>query len=143
MQTLRRQRLPPRDRLLRAIAVRVAIIVRARLLEDLKSKEKQRREYRRRMVTAIKRLQAYERTPDKAESQHGRGPARLSGLPAAPGFGRGQAHLLQPQVSFALIEPAASMTWRIVSSMCARPAWPTPASAADCSATVALRSGDR
>jgi phosphotransferase system, enzyme I, PtsP len=104
VQTLRRRRFSRHEiRLLRAIAVQVGgIIVQARLLEDLKSKEKQRREYRRRMVTAIKRLQAYERTPDKPES--GRGPSRLAGLPAAPGFGRGHAHLLQPQVSFALVE---------------------------------------
>src|SRR5581483_479793 len=32
--------------------------------------------------------------------------ARLNGLPAAPGFGRGRAHLLQPPVSFALVEEA-------------------------------------
>jgi phosphotransferase system enzyme I (PtsP) len=107
VQTLRRRRFTPHEiRLLRAIAAQVGgIIVQARLLEDLKSKEKQRKEYRRRMVAAIKRLQAYEKTPERSEAtRRGRVPARLSGLPAAPGFGRGSAHLLQPPVSFALVE---------------------------------------
>jgi phosphotransferase system enzyme I (PtsP) len=110
VQTLRRRRFSRHElRLLKAIAAQVGgIIVQARLLEDLKSKEKERREYRRRMVAAIKRLQAYETTSDRPEGA-GRGkarPARLSGLPAAPGFGRGRAHLLQPPVSFALVEEA-------------------------------------
>src|SRR5207244_8336765 len=81
------------------------IIVTARLMEDLKSKENERREFRRRMVAAIKRLQAYEKTADRAEAAApGRGRAWLNGLPAAPGFGRGQAHLLQPPVSFEVVE---------------------------------------
>jgi phosphotransferase system enzyme I (PtsP) len=110
VQTLRRRRFSRHElRLLRAIASQVGgIIVQARLLEDLKSKEKERREYRRRMVAAIKRLQAYETTSDRAEGG-ARGKARaarLAGLPAAPGFGRGRAHLLQPPVSFALVEEA-------------------------------------
>src|SRR5262249_20937663 len=76
-----------------------------RLLEDLKSKEKERRDYRRRMVAAIKRLQAYEKTSGKAEvPARGKGRTRLTGLAAGPGFGRGRAHLLQPPVSFALVE---------------------------------------
>src|SRR5262245_64879027 len=64
VQTLRRRRFSPHEiRLLRAIAAQVGgIIMQARLLEDLKTKEKERREYRRRMVAAIKRLQAYEKT---------------------------------------------------------------------------------
>jgi phosphotransferase system enzyme I (PtsP) len=111
VQTLRRRRFSRHElRLLKAIAAQVSgIIVQARLLEDLKSKEKERREYRRRMVTAIKRLQAYEKTPARAEATpRGKGRSRLTGLPAAPGFGRGKAHLLQPPVSFALVEEATS-----------------------------------
>jgi phosphotransferase system enzyme I (PtsP) len=111
VQTLRRRRFSRHEiRVMRAIAAQVGgIIAQARLLEDLKSKEKERREYRRRMVAAIKRLQAYEKTADRPERAP-RGPsrARLSGLPAAPGFGRGRAHLLQPPVSFALVEDARS-----------------------------------
>ncbi len=108
VQTLRRRKFSANEvRLLKAIASQVAgIVVQARLLEDLKSKERERREYRRRMVTAIKRLQAYEKTAEKPEPVS-RGKARqsrLDGLPAAPGFGHGRAHLLQPPVSFALIE---------------------------------------
>jgi phosphotransferase system enzyme I (PtsP) len=113
VQTLRRRKFTRHElRLLKAIATQVGgIIAQARLLEDLKSKEKERREYRRRMVAAIKRLQAYETSTHKPEAAaRGRGrSARLQGLPAAPGFGRGRAHLLQPPVSFALVEdtPAA------------------------------------
>src|SRR5947208_3307040 len=112
VQTLRRRRFSRHEiRLLRAIATQVgSIMVQARLLEDLKSKEKERREYRRRMVTAIKRLQAYEKTTAR-QAKGARGPsrvtrARLAGLPAAPGFGRGKAHLLQPPASFAVVEDA-------------------------------------
>src|ERR1041385_7441505 len=107
VQTLRRRKFSSHEiRVLRAIATQVGgIIVQARLLEDLKSKEKERRDYRRRMVAAIKRLQAYEKTSGRAESAAQRpGRSRLHGLPAAPGFGRGKAHLLQPPVSFDLID---------------------------------------
>jgi len=105
VQTLRRRRFSPHEiRILREIATKVGpIIVTARLMEDLKSKENERREFRRRMVAAIKRLQAYEKAPDRAEAA-APGRARLNGLPAAPGFGRGRAHLLEPPVSFELVE---------------------------------------
>jgi len=107
VQTLRRRKFSPHEiRLLREIASKVGpIIVTARLMEDLKSKENERRDYRRRMVAAIKRLQAYERTTERPETAaRGRGRARLNGLPAAPGFGLGQAHLLQPPVTFDVID---------------------------------------
>src|SRR3989449_8381933 len=107
VQTLRRRKFSAHEiRILREIASKVGpIIVTARLMEDLKSKENERREFRRRMVAAIKRLQAYEKTTDRAEAvAPGRGRARLNGLPAAPGFGRGRAHLLEPPVSFELVE---------------------------------------
>jgi phosphotransferase system enzyme I (PtsP) len=108
VQTLRRRRFARHEiRLLRAIATQVgSIIAQARLAEDLKTKEKERREYRRRMITAIKRLQAYEKEDRPEPRAGGKVRGRLSGLPAAPGFGRGQAHLLQPAVSFALIDDA-------------------------------------
>ena len=106
VQTLRRRKFSAHEiRVLRAIATQVGgIIVQARLLEDLKSKEKERRDYRRRMVAAIKRLQAYEKTGERAEGVAAGGRARFNGLAAAPGFGTGEAHLLQPPVSFDLIE---------------------------------------
>src|SRR3989475_1201828 len=105
VQTLRRRKFSAHEiRILREIATKVGpIIVTARLMEDLKSKENERREFRRRMVAAIKRLQAYEKAPDRAEAA-APGRARLNGLPAAPGFGRGRAHLLEPPVSFELVE---------------------------------------
>jgi phosphotransferase system enzyme I (PtsP) len=111
VQTLRRRRFSRGEiRLLRAIATQVGgIIVQARLLEDIRTKEKERREYRRRMVAAIKRLHAYQKEPEREAGEakaRGRVRARLTGLPAAPGFGRGRAHLLQPPVSFALVEDA-------------------------------------
>src|SRR2546425_5773423 len=69
VQTLRRRKFSAHEiRILREIASKVGpIIVTARLMEDLKSKENERREFRRRMVAAIKRLQAYEKTADRAE----------------------------------------------------------------------------
>src|SRR5881628_1055671 len=79
VQTLHRRRFSAHEvRLLRAIANQVGgIIAQARLLEDLKNKEKERREYRRRMVAAIKRLQAYEKTSTRAvQAPRGRSRAR-------------------------------------------------------------------
>src|SRR5215475_6129110 len=60
VQTLRRRRFTPNElRLLRAIAAQAGgIIMQARLVESLESKEKERQEYRSRMVDAIRRLHA-------------------------------------------------------------------------------------
>jgi phosphotransferase system, enzyme I, PtsP len=109
VQTLRRRKFSRHElRLLKAIAAQVGgIIAQARLVADLQSKEKERKEYRRRMVAAIKRLEAYETKTDRPQAT-GQGRSRLDGLPAAPGFGRGRAHLLQPSVSFGLVEDALS-----------------------------------
>lgn len=108
VQTLRRRKFSAHEiRLLRAIALQVAaIIVQARLLEDLASKEQERREYRRQMLAALKRLETYEKTLEAGTAAPRRRirQGRLNGLSAAPGFGRGRAHLLQPPVSFALVE---------------------------------------
>ena len=89
VQTLRRRRFARHEiRLLRAIGTQVgSIIAQARLAEDLKTKEKERREYRRRMITAIKRLQAYEKEDQPEPKTRGKVRGRLSGLPAAPGYG--------------------------------------------------------
>lgn len=103
VQTLRRRRFGADElRLLKAIAAQVgAIIVQARLAESLQSKEKERNEYRQRMVEAVRRLQAYEqqRGVEKAREERPRHP-RLVGIPAAPGFGMGPAHVLRPVVTF-------------------------------------------
>jgi phosphotransferase system enzyme I (PtsP) len=87
-------------RLLKAIVPHVSNgIIQARLLETLKTKEREREEYQQRMVDAIKRLHVYERERESSESRGGRaGRMRLSGIAAAPGFGIGQAHLVHPQV---------------------------------------------
>src|SRR5213596_1566927 len=71
VQTLRRRKFSRHEiRILREIASKVGpIIVTARLMEDLKSKENERREFRRRMVAAIKRLQADETRADHAEEE--------------------------------------------------------------------------
>jgi phosphotransferase system enzyme I (PtsP) len=108
VQTLRRRRFAPHElRLLRAIAAQVrGIIVQARLVESLESKEKERQEYRKRMVDAIRRLHAYEKTGDKPAAGAKRRPGqfRLSGAGASPGFGMGHAHLLRPTISLDQIE---------------------------------------
>jgi len=105
VQTLRRRRFGGEElRLMKAIAAQVAgIIVQLRLAESLQSKEKERNEYRQRMISAIQQLRAYEQQQDSdAKSEENAGPraARLVGVPAAPGFGIGAAHVLRPLVSF-------------------------------------------
>ena len=108
VQTLRRRKFSSGEvRLLRAIAAQLAgVLVQARLVEDLRSKEQERREYKQRMVGAMKRLHAYENRIEAVEAPARRRTreGRLNGLPAAPGFGRGRAHILRPPVSFAAID---------------------------------------
>ncbi|MBI3767510.1 MAG: phosphoenolpyruvate--protein phosphotransferase [Deltaproteobacteria bacterium] len=103
VQTLRRRRFSPHElRLLRAITTQVrGIIVQARLVESLESKEKERQEYRKRMVDAIRRLHVYEKTGDGGTTGAKRRPGqfRLSGAGASPGFGMGHAHLQHSEVS--------------------------------------------
>ncbi len=108
VQTLRRRRFSPHElRLLRAIAAQVrGIIVQARLVESLESKEKERQEYRKRMVDAIRRLHAYEKTDGgkPAGAKRRPGQFRLSGAGASPGFGMGRAHLQRSEVSLDHVE---------------------------------------
>ncbi len=108
VQTLRRRRFSPHElRLLRAIAAQVrGIIVQARLVESLESKEKERQEYRKRMVDAIRRLHAYEKVDDDDTPRAKRRPGqfRLSGAGASPGFGMGRAHLQRAEVSLESVE---------------------------------------
>jgi phosphotransferase system, enzyme I, PtsP len=104
VQTLRRRRFGGDElRLMKAIAAQVAsIIVQLRLSESLQSKEKERNEYRHRMISAIQQLHAYEQQQDADQTAAEERPrvARLVGVPAAPGFGIGRAHVLRPLVSF-------------------------------------------
>lgn len=103
VQSRTRRRFSPTEvRLLKAISSHVSnIIVQARLLETLQSKERERQEYRTRMIEAIQRLSVYERERGEKPNAGGRASRlRLTGVSASPGFGIGQAHLVHPQVHF-------------------------------------------
>jgi phosphotransferase system enzyme I (PtsP) len=108
VQTLRRRQFRRGEMdLLRTIATHVSQgIVTARLLEDLRSKEQEQRAFRQRMVAAMKRLQALHKSIGETERTERRRQkhVRLDGLAAAPGYGRGRAHIVQPPVTFAIVE---------------------------------------
>jgi phosphotransferase system enzyme I (PtsP) len=98
VQTLRRRKVSKEEsRLLRTAASQVAqILSHYQLRETLATKEKERDEYRRRMIEANRQLKGYEKvggatrlaTPIKIRRP------RLVGLAAAPGFARGVAHVV-------------------------------------------------
>jgi phosphotransferase system, enzyme I, PtsP len=98
IQTLRRRKVGKEEvRLLRTAATQVAqILTRFQLRETLVTKEKERDEYRRRMIEANRQLKGYEKvggatrlaTPVKIRRP------RLVGLAASPGFARGVAHVV-------------------------------------------------
>ncbi len=98
VQTLRRRKFMPSEvRLLKAASNQVAqIITHFQLTETLATKEKERDEYRRRMIEANRQLKGYERVKGKTrvvQPVRIRRP-RLVGLPAGPGFGQGRAHVV-------------------------------------------------
>src|SRR5579863_3418397 len=98
MQTLRRRKVSKEEiRLLRTAASQVAqILSQYQLRETLATKEKERDEYRRRMIEANRQLKGYEKVGGAtrlAAPVKIRRP-RLVGLPAAPGFARGVAHIV-------------------------------------------------
>ena len=98
VQTLRRRKFAKTEvRLLRAASAQLAqILSHFQLRETLATKEKERDEYRRRMIEANRQLKGYEKvrgttrvaTPTKVRRP------RLVGLPAAPGFAHGIAHVV-------------------------------------------------
>src|ERR1700693_3163579 len=98
VQTLRRRKVGKEEvRLLRTAATQVAqILTRFQLRETLVTKEKERDEYRRRMIEANRQLKGYEKvggatrlaTPVKIRRP------RLVGLAASPRFARGVAHVV-------------------------------------------------
>jgi len=108
VQTLRRRRFGGDElRVLKAIATQVgSIVVQARLADSLQTKEKERQDYRRRMMEAIRRLQAYEgdTSADEAGREERARHPRLVGIGASPGYGRGVAHVMRPVVSFDGVE---------------------------------------
>jgi phosphotransferase system enzyme I (PtsP) len=103
--------------LLRAVGGHVrAVMVSAHLAERLQRQEEEREVYRRSMVRAIRRLEAYEaarRREEPAAMSQRR--SRLTGQGASPGFGIGRAHLVMPPADLDQIEvracddPAAEM----------------------------------
>lgn len=106
VQSRSRRRFSQTDiRLLKTISANVSgIIVQARLLETLKTKEQEREEYRKRMLDAVKRLSAYEREQEERPAAKGKiARTRLTGISASPGFGVGQAHIVHPQDHFAAL----------------------------------------
>src|SRR5216684_8704254 len=98
VQTLRSRKFGAGEvRLLKTAANQVAqILSHFRLRETLATKEKERDEYRRRMIEANRQLKGYEKIGGEtrvAAPVKVRRP-RLVGLPAAPGFARGIAHVV-------------------------------------------------
>ena len=98
VQTLTRRKFTTSEtRLLKTAANQVAqILSHFRLRETLATKEKEREEYRRRMIEANRQLKDYEKVGGKtrvATPIKVRRP-RLVGLPAAPGFAIGVAHVV-------------------------------------------------
>ncbi len=98
VQTLRRRKVSKEEiRLLRTAATQVAqILSHFQLRETLATKEKERDEYRRRMIEANRQLKGYEKVGGAtrlAAPVKVRRP-RLVGLAAAPGFARGVAHVV-------------------------------------------------
>ena len=98
VQTLRRRKVSKEEiRLLRTAASQVAqILSHYQLRETLATKEKERDEYRRRMIEANRQLKGYEKVGGAtrvAPPLKIRRP-RLVGLAAAPGFARGVAHVV-------------------------------------------------
>lgn len=109
VQTSRRRKFSRDEiRLLKTISAQVSsIIIQARLLDSLKDKERERKEYEKRLTVALERLRSYE---GKRREAMGRGAlekkrGRLSGLSVCPGFGRGIAYL-KPRIDLSAIEKA-------------------------------------
>src|ERR1035437_4144631 len=97
-QTLERRKFNKSEiRLLNTAANQVAqILSHFRLRESLATKEKERLEYRRRMIEANRQLKDYEKVGGKtrhAPPAKIRRP-RLAGLSASPGFAQGSAHVV-------------------------------------------------
>jgi phosphotransferase system enzyme I (PtsP) len=107
VQTSRRREFSRDEiRLLTTISAQVSsIIVQARLADSLRSKEEERKEYHKRMNEAMRKLRSYEgRRREKASKSHQRWRGRLTGLAAAPGFGRGKAYVLEPRMDLSAIQ---------------------------------------
>jgi phosphotransferase system, enzyme I, PtsP len=107
IQTSRRREFSRDEiRLLTTISAQASsIIVQARLAETLKSKEEERKEFQKRMNSAVRKLRSYEGRPRENAAKtrlHWHG--RLNGLAASPGFGRGKAFVLEPRMELNAIK---------------------------------------
>ena len=108
VQTSRRREFSRDEiRLLKAISAQVSsIIIQARLLDSLKDKERERKEDRKRLTDAMRRLKSYEgrRREGAVRGALHKWRGRLSGLAAAPGVGRGTAHVLKLRMDLRAIK---------------------------------------
>lgn len=108
VQTSRRREFSRDEiRLLKTISAQVSsIMIQARLLDTLKDKERERKEYHKRMVDALRKLRSYEgRRRERVERGAGhKWRGRLPGLSVAPGFGRGTAYVLKPRLDLSSVK---------------------------------------
>ncbi len=107
VQTSRRREFSRDEiRLLTTISAQASsIIVQARLVDSLRSKEEERKEFQKRMIEAMRKLRSYEgRRRERAAKTHQRLRGRLMGLAASPGFGRGRAYVMEPRMDLSAIK---------------------------------------
>jgi phosphotransferase system enzyme I (PtsP) len=107
VQTSRRREFARDEiRLLTTISAQAAsIIVQARLVDSLKTKEEERRSFQKRMNEAMRKLRSYEGARrDKLAKSRQRWRGRLGGLAASPGFGRGKAFVLAARMDLSAIQ---------------------------------------
>jgi phosphotransferase system, enzyme I, PtsP len=107
VQTSRRREFARDEiRLLTTISAQAAsIIVQARLVDSLKTKEQERKSFQKRMNEAMRKLRSYEGARrDKTAKSRQRFRGRLGGLAASPGFGRGKAFVLEQRMDLSAIQ---------------------------------------
>jgi len=81
-------------------------MIQARLLDSLKDKERERKEYHKRLVDALRSLRSYEgrRREGAARGILHKWRGRLTGLSVSPGFGRGKAYVLKPRMDLGAVK---------------------------------------
>lgn len=111
VQTSRRREFSRGEiRLLKAISHQVSgIIIQARLAESLQDKERESKEYRRRLEEALGKLGSYEQRRRRGVGKRGRRwRGRLVGVGAVPGFGRGTVYVLTPRIELRAVKEEKS-----------------------------------
>jgi phosphotransferase system enzyme I (PtsP) len=111
LQARRRRKFTEDDvRLLRAVGGQVrGLMLNAHLTDRLQREEAEREVYRRNMVRAIRRLEAYEQARKKPGSaRNDQALVRLMGQGCSPGFGIGRAHIVVPQADIDRVETKTS-----------------------------------